>query len=62
MVPYLMSNILSYSLVSTKEFQLYSNISLGILFFSHGLTLIVYLAFNKIFREIFIEYLHLKFS
>ena len=62
MVPYLMSNMLSYSLVSTREFQLYSNISLGILLFSHGLTLFVYLAFNKMFREIFIEYLHLKFS
>jgi hypothetical protein len=56
MGPYLISNILSNVLVSTQAFQLYTNISIGILLFSHGLTLFVYLNFNKIFREIFIGY------
>jgi len=61
MVPYLISNILSYLLDSTQAFQTYSNISIGFLLLSHGLTFFVYLTFNKMFKQIFIKYLHLKF-
>lgn len=56
MCPYLIGYILSYVLESTAELKMYNNISYGILFFSHGSTLFIYLAFNKLFRQVLVSF------
>ena len=46
---------------ATDALYTYGVTSSGILFFTHGLNLFVYLAFNKIFREVLYGYLKFKF-
>jgi hypothetical protein len=57
MFPYLIANILSYILQSTSELTLFTNISYGFLYVSHGSTLFIYLTFNKQFRQVLFGYL-----
>lgn len=60
--PYAVAFILSNVQPATDALYTYGVTSSGILFFTHGLNLFVYLAFNKIFREVLYGYLKFKFT
>ncbi len=61
MIPYLISYILSFLLESTPQLNTFNNISVGILFLSHGSSIFIYFAFNKLFRSVLLKYFQLKF-
>jgi hypothetical protein len=56
MIPYLLSDILSYLLETTPHLKIFNDFSYGIIFISHGSTLFIYFRFNKLFRSVLIEY------
>ena len=58
MSPYLISYILGYTLgVSSPGLDMFTNIAFCILYISHGTTLFIYFACNKLFRQVLIGYL-----
>ena len=58
MCPYVIAFILRLVLNPSYELEIFFTISLGIHWFiSHGCTLFVYLAFNKLFRKVLFGYI-----
>jgi hypothetical protein len=52
MCPYLIAYILGYVLEQTPDLEIFTDISYGILYISHGSTLFIYISFNKYFRQV----------
>ena len=57
MCPYIISYCLSFFIQATPELEIFTNISHGILYLSHGLTLFINLAFNKLFAQVLIRFM-----
>ena len=57
MCPYFISYILSFFIQATPGLEIFTNISYGILYLSHGLTLFINLAFNKLFAQVLIRFM-----
>ena len=58
MFPYLIAYILGYVLEQTANLEMFTDITYGILYVSHGSTLFVYVSFNKLFRQVLLDYLN----
>jgi hypothetical protein len=57
MCPYVVAFILRFVLNSSPGLSIYFTISLGIMWISHGLTLFVYITFNKVFKQVLFGYI-----
>ncbi len=60
MLPYMIYYILSFILAPSPQLSMYNNVTRGILYISHGTSLFIYIAFNKLFRQILLGYLKFK--
>lgn len=61
MIPYSVSYIMSFLVSSSLELTIPNDFSYGIQFLAHGSTLFIYLKFNKLFRQVLVDYIHFKF-
>ncbi len=60
MLPFLVYYILSFILASSPQLSMYNNVTRGILYISHGTSLFIYIAFNKLFRQVLLGYFKFK--